>query len=243
MNNYQIIIEYKGTNFFGWQHQQNKRTVQGEIQNAISKINKNKPIKIVGSGRTDTGVHANAQSANFEIEKLWDENKLRMAINGNLPNDVRILKCIKKSNNFHSRFSAKKRKYVYKCHSGKSVIFKDLYWEIPNKIKINILNDCSKFLKGRIDFTTFSKNNPEIRNRFCNIYSCKWIDNHPFYVFEIEADRFLHHLIRYLVGTMIKVSENIITLDYFVELLNNKNEYPKIFKAPPNGLYLEKITY
>ena len=243
MYNYQILIEYNGTNFFGWQYQNNKRTVQGEIQNALKKINNEKDVKIIGSGRTDTGVHAISQSANFQIEKEWDLNKLKMAINGNLSNDVMIFDCQKKSKNFHARFSAKKRKYIYKCFSGKSVINRDFSWEISEKIPINRLNDCAKYLNGKIDFSTFSKNNPEIKNRFCNIYSCEWINNYPFYIFEIEADRFLHHLVRNLVGTMIKVAENIITQNYFIDLLNNKINNPKIFKAPAYGLYLKEVSY
>jgi len=243
MNNYQILIEYKGTNFFGWQYQNNKRTVQGEIQNALKKINNNKEVKIIGSGRTDTGVHAIGQSASFEIEKEWDQNKLKMAINGNLSNDVRIFDCKKKSKTFHARFSAKKRKYIYKCFPGKSVINRGLVWEISEKIKLDILNDCAQYLNGKIDFTTFSKNNPEIKNRFCNVCSCQWINNYPFYIFEIEADRFLHHQVRILVGTMIKVAENIISKNYFIDLLNNKVRNPKIFKAPSYGLYLKKVSY
>ena len=243
MYNYQILIEYDGTNFFGWQYQNNKRTVQGEIQDALKKINKDKDVKIIGSRRTDTGVHAISQSANFQIEKEWDLNKLKMAINGNLSNDVRIFHCQKKSKNFHARFSAKKRQYIYKCFLGKSVLNRGFTWEISEKISISSLNDCAKYLNGKIDFSTFSKNNPEIKNRFCNICSCEWINNYPFYTFEIEADRFLHHLVRNLVGTMIKVAENIITKNYFIDLLNNQINNPKIFKAPSHGLYLKKVSY
>ena len=141
MPNYKITIEYDGTEFSGWQLQPNMRTVQGELQSAISKLNGDRLVKINGAGRTDAGVHAWGQVASFFLDKKWEVNKLCNAINGNSEDDLNIKDCNIVEKNFHARYSAIKRMYKYSCFLGRSPISQRYAWEITKPLSLEKLND------------------------------------------------------------------------------------------------------
>ena len=239
-----MTIQYDGTNLHGWQVQKNGRTVQGELQDALQKIFKNQKINLIGSGRTDSGVHALGQIANIKLDTDMENESLLNAVNGNLDkNDITITNVDKVNSDFHSRFSAFKREYIYKISTEYSPIGRDYYWSIQEEINIQKLHDCAKLIIGEHDFTQLSKKNDEIDNKICNIYLSKWdvFENKIHY--KIIANRFLHHMVRYLVGTMIEVSKNrSFTTNDFDLMLQGKDR-EQIFRAPSKGLYLKKIYY
>ena len=239
-----MTIQYDGTNLHGWQVQKNGRTVQGELQDALQKIFKNQKINLIGSGRTDSGVHALGQIANIKLDTDMENESLLNAVNGNLDNnDITITNVDKVNSDFHSRFSALKREYIYKISTEYSPIGRDYYWSIQEEIDTQKLHDCAKLIVGEHDFTQLSKKNDEIDNKICNIYLSEWdiFENKIHY--KIIANRFLHHMVRYLVGTMIEVSKNrSFTTNDFDLMLQGKDR-EQIFRAPSKGLYLKKIYY
>ncbi|MAA50969.1 MAG: tRNA pseudouridine(38-40) synthase TruA [Candidatus Marinimicrobia bacterium] len=243
LKNYKITISYDGTSLHGWQIQKNSRTVQGDIENALEKIF-NQKINLIGAGRTDSGVHALGQVANFKVSTSMTPDQLKNALNGNLERDIFIISCHEVNLDFHSRFSAVKREYIYKIQTNFTPISRNFSWSLDsNFVDINILNECSKLVIGEHDFSQLSKKNVEIENKNCHIYSSKWIVDDSSLNYIISANRFLHHMVRYLVGVMIEVSKkNLLSIDDFESMLNaNKRKF--IFKAPSKGLYLNRVLY
>ena len=243
LKNYKITISYDGTSLHGWQIQKNSRTVQGDIENALEKIF-NQKINLIGAGRTDSGVHALGQVANFKVSTSMTPDQLKNALNGNLGRDIFIISCHEVNLDFHSRFSAVKREYIYKIQTNFTPISRNFCWSLDfNFVDINILNECSKLVIGEHDFSQLSKKNVEIENKNCHIYSSKWIVDDSSLNYIISANRFLHHMVRYLVGVMIEVSKkNLLSIDDFESMLNaNKRKF--IFKAPSKGLYLNRVLY
>ena len=243
LKNYKITISYDGTSLHGWQIQKNSRTVQGDIENVLEKIF-NQKINLIGAGRTDSGVHALGQVANFKVSTSMTPDQLKNALNGNLGRDIFIISCHEVNLDFHSRFSAVKREYIYKIQTNFTPISRNFCWSLDfNFVDINILNECSKLVIGEHDFSQLSKKNVEIENKNCHIYSSKWIVDDSSLNYIISANRFLHHMVRYLVGVMIEVSKkNLLSIDDFESMLNaNKRKF--IFKAPSKGLYLNRVLY
>tara|TARA_Y100000590_G_scaffold365043_1_gene423735 strand:- start:22457 stop:23191 length:735 start_codon:yes stop_codon:yes gene_type:complete len=241
--NFRIDVEYDGTDFFGWQLQPERRTVQGELEEALTRINGGELVRVHGAGRTDAGVHAKGQVANFTLPKEWEATKLRRAINGNSREDVTVRECTIQQDDFHSRFSAVKRFYRYSCFLGTSPMVRRFAWELNDHISLDALNACASLLTGDIDFTSFCKHVPRQENRRCLVNLSQWINSGSFVIFEIEANRFLQHLVRCLVGTMIEVALGRMTVDRFGEILDEKNSAAKVVRAPARGLCLEKVSY
>ena len=207
-NNYKITVEYDGTDLYGWQSQASGRTVQDEIQQALKKIFNGQKISLIGSGRTDSGVHALGQVANIIIDSDMDSKEFMSALNGNLESNIYIKNCEIADLDFHSRFSAIKRQYKYIIRSIYSPFYKSSSWVIDGfKLDKNLLNQCAESLIGKHDFTNYSKDNPDIENRICEIYESNWEYSDNLYLFRIKANRFLHHMVRYLIGTMVEVGK------------------------------------
>lgn len=243
MKRYRLNIKYDGEKFYGWQIQKNKRTVQGVIEKALSQLFKLKSRVIVhGAGRTDSGVHAYQQVAHFDFLTSLNENALKNALNSKLEIDCKITSIKIVNKNFHARFSALRRQYLYQCYIGDSILFRNQSW-ILNDLKLRCLNSLAKEIIGIHDFQSFSKYNPSINNTKCKISESKWILNNDMVIFSVVSNRFLHHMIRYLVGTMIAVSENRFPKQKFIFLLKNPKKNVRVFKAPPQGLILNRIDY
>lgn len=243
MGRYKIIIQYDGSIFNGWQFQKESKTVQGEIENALKKISGyDSRIPVHGSGRTDTGVHAKGQVAHFDMNTKLGTDKLRNAINANISNFCRVMKVLKVNNDFHSRFDAKRRFYRYQIYNGESLLYKNQAW-LKKHIDIKKLNAISKIILGKHDFLSFSKFRPNQLNTECEIYTSEWVSNEKMTVYNIVGNRFLHHMVRYLVGTIIKVAEGLYNIEKFKSLLNEPRKNVQIYKAPPNGLILARVDY
>ena len=243
VSRYKLILQYDGTNFFGWQLQKNKRTVQGVIENAISRILKsNVRIPIYGSGRTDTGVHAWGQVVHIDLKVNLNIKNLINAVNANLPSDVELLNLMKVDNSFHSRYDATKRLYRYQCFTGKSLLYGNQCWK-KRDLKISKLNSISSQITGEHDFLSFSKFSKTQLNTNCKIFISKWKKKGDIVYYEIMGNRFLHHMVRYLVGSMIAVNDNRLTKADFLKLLRKPKKEVQIFKAPPQGLILETVFY
>lgn len=242
MLRYKITIQYDGTHYFGWQMQSHKRTIQKEIEAALAPLNNNKRVKVTGASRTDTGVHAFGQVAHFDLDTNLRITQLLKALNARLPHDIRIIDVAQTSDEFHARFSAKRRHYRYQCYLGDNLLFKNQSWSI-GEIDKSILDIFAKKIEGTHDFLSFSKLNKQLENTECSIYESKWFKSENMLIFNVCGNRYLHHMVRYLVGTMVAGAQDKISLDYFENLLINPQKSVKIFKAPPEGLILIGIDY
>ena len=246
MFNYLIKIEYDGTKFVGWQFQKNGISIQEKIEKTLKKIFKSK-IKIIGAGRTDKGVHANGQCANFIIKnKIGDTRKLLNSINFFLKNNlISILDIKKKKLNFHSRFDAKERIYEY-CiinRLGSLSIDKNKAWHIKKKLNFKLLKKGAKILEGRHNFSTFraaacSAKSPIKKMNYVKI---KRIGDKIFIRFSSKS--FLQNQVRSMVGCLKYLSTDKWSLDVFKKNFKSKNRAKCAPPAPACGLYLVNVKY
>ena len=224
--------------------QKNQKTVQGDIENALRIIVRPKSRIIVkGSGRTDAGVHAIGQVAHFDLDTHLTENQLKNALNFYTDENCKIMSLSKTHNSFDSRFDAKNRTYKYQIYTGESILYRNQAWLKNDSIDIKILNQLAELIIGEHDFLSFSKYNPEIKDTRSCIYFSKWDVEEKLLSYKVCANRFLHHMIRYLVGTMVSVSEHRFSLKHFKSLLHEPQKNVQIHRAPSCGLQLLKVEY
>ncbi len=242
MNNYRIIIQYDGGNYAGWQEQENANTVQETIKNSINTILRQE-INLIGSGRTDAGVHALGQVANFKTGQELDIYKFQHSLNSVLPDDISIRKTDKAVESFHSRFDAKKRSYLYYIGRNKSPFFNPYSFQYRGKIEIDVLNKLSASFIGEKDFTSFSKKNSETKNKICNIYHARWRETNDLIIFLIQANRFLHGMVRTITGTLLRAMEKDLGENYINEIFSKKDREAAAEAVPAKGLFLYKVSY
>ncbi|MCX7797833.1 MAG: tRNA pseudouridine(38-40) synthase TruA [Melioribacter sp.] len=244
MINYLLHVQYDGTNYAGWQIQKNAPTIQQKITDAIEVILKEK-VNLIGSGRTDSGVHALGQMANFKTEKNFDLNKFLYSLNSLLPVDISIKNIKKVSEDFHARYSAISRSYIYFFSHYKSPFFEKYSYHYHNVLKLDIskLNELSKVFLGEHDFTSFSKVNDDFNNKSCIIHEIHWKRVKDFTIFYIKANRFLHGMVRTLIGTLLYTAEKNFQQDYLMDILEKKDRTKAREAVPAKGLFLYKVRY
>ena len=246
MNRYQILIEYVGTNFKGWQIQKKGATVQGIIQEKLSKLLKQKII-LVGSGRTDSGVHAIEQSAHFECKnKIIDKLKFIKSINHFLnDHDIAITNIKKRTSSFHARFSAKKRIYKYVIFNSISspIIEKKRAWHVRKKLDLKLIKSGTKKLIGTKDFSTFRAASCNAKSPIRTIDMIKIKNSKKKIEIEFTSQSFLQQQVRSMVGCLKYLGENRWTLKKFNEIIKSKKRLFCAPPAPPEGLFLYKVIY
>lgn len=245
MKRFRIDLSYDGSNYKGWQAQKNEKTIQGEIQKVLAILFKS-DILITGSGRTDSGVHAIQQVAHVDLPVSGDVGlpSIVNSMNGMLPSDIHIKSIHPVRDDFHARFDAKSRQYLYQIGLDRDV-FNDRYcWRVFRKVDLDLLNiGASKFL-GTHNFSSFSKKNPDIKNYYCTIdrSECS-MGSDNILRFRIRSNRFLHHMVRSIVGTLVDIATRKRSLDHIDELLLVPDHANFTAKAPANALFLEEILY
>ena len=246
MNRYQILIEYVGTNYNGWQVQRKGKTIQGRIQNAISKIFKEK-INIIGSGRTDSGVHALEQSAHFDTNtKIKDSYKFLKSVNHFLYRyGISILDLKKRKLTFHARYSAKARiyKYVILNRKSGSVLKNKRCWHIIKKLDLEMMKKGAKKLIGTKDFSTFRSSSCSAKTPVRTIKSIKFLTKKDIIEIEIRAQSFLQNQVRSMVGCLKYVGEDKWSIKKFDKIIKSKKRINCAPPAPAEGLYLTKVIY
>jgi len=238
-----LTIQYDGSDFHGWQMQAKGRTVQGDIEYALSVIYPEEKITLIGAGRTDAGVHALGQVAHIKLPSKLTPKELQQALNGNLQQDVRIDFVEDSDNHFHARFSASAREYEYHMVKYFSPITRNYTTPLKWEIDSTLLKECADILPGKHDFTSFCKATTETDNKLCSVHSSVWEESERMLIFRIRANRFLQHMVRYLVGTMLEVSRGQYSLTDFINLLANEKTEAVILRAPAQGLFLKKVYY
>jgi len=246
MNRYQILIEYVGTGYSGWQIQKKGKTIQGKIQKVISKILKEK-VNIIGSGRTDSGVHALEQSAHFDTSaKIKDSNKFLKSINHFLCRySISILDLKERELTFHARYSAKARvyKYIILNRRSGSVLKNKRCWHIIKKLNLAMMKKGAKKLIGTKDFSTFRSSSCSAKTPVRTIKSIKFLTKKNIIEIEIKAQSFLQNQVRSMVGCLKYVGDNKWSIQKFDKIIKSKKRINCAPPAPAEGLYLTKVIY
>jgi tRNA pseudouridine38-40 synthase len=243
----QLVLHYDGARFSGWQRQPGERTVQGDLEAAVSKLC-GAPITVVGAGRTDAGVHARGQAAGVRVPDKWSALALRRSMNAILPDDVWIAAAFEMRDDFHPRYSAVSRSYSYYVGTDDlaSSPFRrttELAWKKP--LELNRLAAAARSIEGEHCFRAFAVRGtaPEKDDHRCTVSRAAWRERNGGLVFEIQADRFLHHMVRFLVGTMLEIGEGRREPGAIAELLAQDDNSKVSPPAPPHGLFLERVEY
>lgn len=244
MKNYKLTIQYDGTDYAGWQIQQNAQTVQERIIDSIDILLKER-VNLIGSGRTDAGVHALGQIGNFRTEQSIEIYKFQNSLNAVLPKSISIAKIEDVSEEFHARFDATKRSYIYLITNFKSPFFYkySYYYTKLGSSEIDRLNTLSKYLIGTHNFTSLSKKDSEIKNKDCIIHDIHWRSGSGITTFYVQANRYLHGMVRTIIGTLLHAIENNLDEKYLENVLAAEDRTAAAESAPAKGLFLYKVRY
>ena len=237
-----IVVEYDGTAYYGWQLQKGQRTVQGTIEEAL-KILFKKTIRVTGAGRTDSGVHARGQVAHFDIPD-YSPLKLQRSLNGILPRDIVIKDLNFAAADFHARFDAVERVYRYYLSLSPVALLRRFTWEIRHPLNLTLLQMGAEIIKGTEDFQAFCKVKSEVKHYRCRIFRSFWqMGEDGRLVYEIAANRFLHGMVRAIVGALIALGSGKISLSDFHTIIAERDRRLIPLTAPARGLVLEDVRY
>lgn len=240
--NFLLKLEYRGTDFEGWQIQAKGRTVQGILSDRLTKFIKER-INLIGAGRTDSGVHALGQYANFTTEKSLKPADVKYKLNKMIPDDIVVLSCREVPPGFNARKGAISRSYRYLISEKLSALNVNFSWIIGRRLDISILNDMAARIKESVHFDNFCKVKSRKHSNDCVILDAGWSRYGGFLRFDISANRFLHNMVRLLVGSMAAVEKGKLKIEKFYELLENKTDEKTKYIAPACGLYLLDVKY
>lgn len=240
---YLMTFSYDGTSFFGYQKQINQRTVQGTIEDILSKIN-NSQVSISASGRTDSKVHAINQKAHFDLNKKIELTKLKKALNSLLPEDIYVKKIVKVKDDFHARFNVISKEYEYRINVKEYNPFERNYvYQYNNNLDINLMKEAIKYFKGTHNFKTFTKTTNEEKDYVRTIFEVSIKKQKNLLIITFKGNGFLRYMVRNMVGTLIKVGEGKINPESIEELIKKENRNFAFKTANPEGLYLKNVYY
>lgn len=244
MPRYAIRLAYDGTLFHGWQIQPDVRSVQQTIEDALFSLFADK-IAVTGSGRTDAGVHALAQYAHFDLNKDLQPKQLLAALNTKLPDDIYIKNCWIVDKDFSARYSAFARTYEYHLALSYSPHYRNYRSWLPRiKFSTQDLDKCWQYFCGEHDFSSFARFNPDLSHQICNIHAIDAVEKRQEYIIRITANRFLHNMVRRIVGTAVMIAHSHTEPAIITQLINALDTRHKlIYCAPPQGLFLVQIRY
>ena len=242
MPRYKLLIEYDGTNYNGWQAQPKGKTVEDEIEKALSRILR-KPIDVVGQGRTDSGVHAEGQVAHFDYDENLNKEELLFALLGVLPGDIAAWDLEEVSGDFHARFDARARAYRFQIVTRPSPLLRPYSEMILEGLDLDRMMDCAGLIMGTHDFESFTKSGEEQPETECTIIESEFEVNRHLVTYRVKANRFLRHMVRRLVGSMYQVGRGKWSPGRFDELLTNPSRKHSGHGAAARGLILEKVEY
>ncbi|MCX6146608.1 MAG: tRNA pseudouridine(38-40) synthase TruA [Candidatus Kapabacteria bacterium] len=240
-----LEIQYDGTNYFGWQKQLNQKSIQEKLEKALFKLF-NEELIAIGSGRTDTGVHAAGQvvSIKFENGVKYDLDIVKKALNRYLPATIKIINIAKTNKDFNARFDAVSREYLYNLNIKSDVFKQNFSAHIRYNMDIGKLKECAEFFIGKNDFTSISKFNKDTKNYNCDVLLSEWTQIDEFnFQYKVRANRFVYGMVRSIVGIMIDYARNKKTKEDIEKAFALQDRNLKSPLAPANGLILNKIYY
>lgn len=241
-NNILLDLEFDGTGFCGWQQQRDQRTVQGVLLEHLQHLF-GESVELTGAGRTDRGVHALHMPATFNCEGIIPEERLLSALRSHLPGDIHLLGQRAVPLDFNARFSACRRSYRYMLSLRRSVFTRNHAWFIGQEPEIGLLNKAAERLRGRHDFSAFCKSRSLPESAWCDVAAACWLRRGDWLFFQVTANRFLHHMVRGMVGLMLAVCRGEVDLMLLEQVLETGNRQLLPLQAPPHGLYLTGVEY
>jgi tRNA pseudouridine38-40 synthase len=241
-----LELHYDGSGFAGWQVQPGKRTVQGAVEDAIARLTGMEP-RVVAAGRTDTGVHSTGQVAGTTVPRKWTPQELRRGLNAILPRDIWVAQAAVAADDFHARYDAVARGYVYRLGTAdvsRSPFLRQRCWPLREPLTLARLNDAAGRFIGRHSFRAFAKTGQPQRGELCTVHIAAWRSWEPAgLLFHVVANRFLHHMVRYMVGTIVDIGRGRRPVSVIDELLSGAAGVRMSRPAPPDGLYLTRVYY
>lgn len=244
MRNIKLTIEYDGKDFNGWQKQPNKLNIQGEIERAIYNITKEE-VDLIGSGRTDAGVHAWNQIANFKTNSNISIEKMAIAINSQLKNSIVVKKAEEMDERFHSRYNAKRKTYRYVINNTEygSAIYRNLEYHFPIKLNVEKMQEAAKYFEGEHDFKAFKSSGTSGKNSVRTIYKAEVKTDGERILIELTGNGFLYNMVRIISGTLLDVGLGKIEPSEIEDIINSKDRTKAGKTLPAHGLYLVKVNY
>jgi len=245
LKNFKLTIEYDGSSYHGWQRQKNGRTIQGEIENALQTMT-GKNVTLTGSGRTDAGVHAYGQIANFHCDTALSPEAFQRGLNSLVPDDIVIKACDRVDETFHARFHAKSKTYKYRilnC-SIPSAIGRQYAWFIRERLDLDAMRCAILHIVGTHDFKSFeASGSPRSHTTRCVMKADLFMEDYHYLALEIEADGFLRFMVRNIVGTLVDVGREKLAPDDFKSIRLSKDRNQSGATAPARGLFLMHVKY
>lgn len=245
MKNYKLVIQYDGGRYRGWQRLGvGENTIQGKIENVLSELLGEK-TELIGCSRTDAGVHALAQIANFKTDKKLSETEIKNYLNHYLPQDISIKEVVLVPDYFHSRYLAKDKTYLFKIWNEiyTNPFMRKFSMHVEKKLNIDDMIKASKFFLGEHDYTAFSNAKSKKKSMVREIYAVDIKENDGFITIRVRGNGFLHNMVRKIIGTLIEVGLGEIDASRIPEIINSQERNQAGFIADAAGLYLEKINY
>lgn len=244
MRNIKLTIEYDGKDFNGWQKQPNKLNIQGEIERAISEIT-GEEVSLNASGRTDAGVHALGQVANFKTNSNIEIEKIPIAINSKLKKSVRVIDAEEVELDFHSRYKCKRKTYRYIINNSKNgtAIYRNFEYNFQTKLDVEAMKKAAFYFEGEHDFKGFKASGTSSKSSVRSIYKTNvYKEGEKIYI-ELTGNGFLYNMVRIIAGTLVDVGLNKIKPEAIPDIINSGNRQRAGKTLPPNGLYLVKVEY
>ncbi|MES2330503.1 MAG: tRNA pseudouridine(38-40) synthase TruA [Bacteroidota bacterium] len=241
MSRYFLELSYKGTAYSGFQVQDNAPTIQSEVEKALQTLFR-QTFELTGSSRTDSGVHAHQNFFHFDTEQVLNAKNV-YNLNALLPQDISVKGIYPVPETAHCRFDAVAREYKYFIYNRKNPFMNDRGWLFPYPLDIELLQEGARILMGYSDFTSFSKRNTQVKTFLCRIEASDWFQEEGLLIYKVRANRFLRGMVRGLVGTMLKVGRQQITIEEFKQVIEAKDSSQADFSTPPQGLFLNRVYY
>ena len=242
MRRIKLTIEYEGTNYVGWQIQPNGIAIQQKLHEALKNLF-NEEILVTASGRTDSGVHALCQVVHFDINSNLPNFKIIRGLNFYLPDDIKVINAEDAASDFHARYDAVKRTYRYYIRLQPTSVLRNFRWVIIDKINIDEMIKAEGFLKGKKNFKSFCSSQSNMDHYNCELLKAEFSLMKNDLIFEIQANRFLHNMVRSIVGTLVEIGRGKFKAEDIKDIIAQQNRVAAGPTAPPTGLFLEKVDY
>lgn len=242
MPRYKMLIEYDGTDFCGWQKQPNAVTIEGEIEAALARILQ-QPVDVIGQGRTDSGVHAEAQVAHLDLPEDIGTDRLLYALLGVLPDGIGVWNLEKTDADFHARFDALSRSYRYQLALRPKPLQRAASVMVLQELDLEAMKVCAKKVQGTHNFDSFTKPDNQNPDSSCEVTRSEFTTSDSMLTYHIKANRFVRHMVRRLLGTMLQVGKGKIGVGKFMDLIESPSKEKDAFGASAKGLILEKVSY
>ncbi len=243
--NFKLVLEYDGTNYHGWQRQKGVLTIQEVVETRLAMMTQ-APVRLIGAGRTDAGVHARGQVANFLSGTQIPPERLRCGLNSLLPDDIVGLELTEVDLKFHARFQARSKVYEYRIHNGPvaPALGRQYHWHISQPLSWDLMETCLKLLEGKHDFASFQATGSSVRNSEKVVFSTRIAPagNH-LWTITTEANGFLRHMVRNIVGTLVAVGREKLTVEEFSTIVAARDRKQAGMTAPARGLCLTEVRY